>query len=166
MSDAYSFAPFEAEFLDFTSRIVWCTVTTVDAKGRPRSRILHPIWEVAGGGPVGWVFTGRTPVKTRHLAANPHVSVSYWNPDHNTVTADCVASWVEEPEARRHVWDLFTTTPEPLGYDPSPFGVTGPDHPDFAALRLDPWRVQILRAEQIADGDFAPRTWRSPAEVG
>ena len=26
-------------------RIVWCTVATTDIQGRPRVRILHPVWE-------------------------------------------------------------------------------------------------------------------------
>ena len=60
-----SFAPFAEDFLAITAEVVWCTATTVDAAGRPRSRILHPIFEVAEGRPVGWVagrcsrFSGR-----------------------------------------------------------------------------------------------------------
>ncbi len=72
-----SFAPFQDEFLAFTAEIVWCTMATVDAQGRPRQRIMHPIWQVLDDRPVGWVLTGRTPVKTRHLATNPHVSCAY-----------------------------------------------------------------------------------------
>ena len=33
------------EFIATAHRIVWCGVATVDRRGRPRSRILHPIWE-------------------------------------------------------------------------------------------------------------------------
>ena len=43
--DVASFSEIESEFHKRVSRIVWCTITTVDAKGRPRSRILHPLWE-------------------------------------------------------------------------------------------------------------------------
>jgi hypothetical protein len=32
-------------FVETAHRIVWCTVATVDGRGRPRTRILHPIWE-------------------------------------------------------------------------------------------------------------------------
>ncbi len=53
---------------------------------RPRSRILHPIWEVRVETPVGWVDTGRPPVKTTHLAC------MYWSPAQNTVSIDCLAS--------------------------------------------------------------------------
>jgi hypothetical protein len=40
---AESFRPFEEDFLRITADIVWCTLTTVDRKGRPRSRVVHPI---------------------------------------------------------------------------------------------------------------------------
>jgi hypothetical protein len=47
------FDAIEEEFASRTRRIVWCTVATVDEKGRPRTRILHPIWE----GTAGWIAT-------------------------------------------------------------------------------------------------------------
>ncbi len=65
-----AFADIEKDFLARVRQIVWCNVATVDRRGRPRSRILHPIWE----GRTGWILTGRHTLKTRHLAANPHVS--------------------------------------------------------------------------------------------
>ncbi|MGK5550913.1 pyridoxamine 5'-phosphate oxidase family protein [Actinomadura kijaniata] len=153
---AESFADLEELFLRFTREIVWCTVTTVSPGGRPRSRILHPVWEVVDGRPVGWVFTGRTPVKTRHLAANPHVAFSYWTPSHDTVLGEAVASWVEDQEVRRHVWDLITTAPPPLGYDLTGFGLSGPRDAAFTPLRLDATRVQVLDGSDVPK-DFKPR---------
>jgi hypothetical protein len=44
-------------FATIAHRIVWCTVATVDRRGRPRSRILHPYWERADDGLVGWITT-------------------------------------------------------------------------------------------------------------
>jgi hypothetical protein len=160
-----SFAPFAEEFLRFTSEIVWCTATTVDSAGRPRSRVLHPIFEVTDDRPVGWVLTGRTPVKSRHLAANPHVACAYWSPAQNVVYLDCVASWVadNDAETKRYVFDLFATTPPPLGYGPegvAGYGPDGPASPIFTPLRLDPWRVQILRFEGWT-GNLTPRIWRA-----
>lgn len=58
-----SFDLFAEEFLTRMAEIVWCTATTVDAHGRLRSRILHPIWEVRAGAPMGWVVNGRTPLQ-------------------------------------------------------------------------------------------------------
>src|SRR5918998_4395797 len=108
-----SFAPFAEDFLAITSEVVWCTATTVDAAGRPRSRILHPIFEVADGRPIGWVATARTPVKTARLAANPHVAVAYWSPAQHTVIADCVARWVDDEAGKRHPLGLFAPPPPP-----------------------------------------------------
>ncbi len=79
-----SFEPFAEEFLLRTGKIFWCTATTADAQGRPRPRILHPIWQVIDGLPVDWVVTSQTPVKTTHLARKPHLACMYWNPDQNT----------------------------------------------------------------------------------
>lgn len=157
---AESFAPFEEEFLRFTSEIVWCTVTTVDGKGRPRSRVLHPIWQVIDSLPVGWIVTGKTPIKAGHLATNPHLACSYWSPAQNLVYIDCVATWEEDIARKQFVWDLFMNTPPPLGYDLSAFGSDGPAASNFTPLRLDPWRVQILRFEGWAE-KLTPRMWRA-----
>ena len=83
MPEAASFQEIAATFDERVRRIVWCTVTTVDTKGRPFSRILHPFWE----GAVGWIATGRETLKTKHLAKNPMVAASYWDPSHDTVIA-------------------------------------------------------------------------------
>lgn len=42
-----TFAEIEPEFLAGVARIVWATVTTIDADGRPFSRLLHPRREKA-----------------------------------------------------------------------------------------------------------------------
>lgn len=48
-------------FVEMAHRIVWGSVATVDRHGRPRSRVLHPIWQVFPGrvlsGQNGTVFT-------------------------------------------------------------------------------------------------------------
>ena len=38
-------------------RIVWCTVATVDRRGRPRSRVLRRYWEHTADGLTGWITT-------------------------------------------------------------------------------------------------------------
>ena len=68
-----SFAEIEEEFLATVSRLVWCAVSTIDRKDRTRMRVLHPIFE----GNVGWIATGRTSHKAKHLARNPHLSLCY-----------------------------------------------------------------------------------------
>jgi general stress protein 26 len=118
------FSDLQADFLRITAGTVFCTATTVSEEGRPRSRMLHPIFVVRDGRPIGWALTGRTPLKTRHLAANPHMSCSYWTPSHDTVFIDCVATWVEDDREKEQVWELFRDTPEPLGWGPEGWRAT------------------------------------------
>ena len=149
-----SFADIEAEFLRRVSRIVWCTVATIDPKGRPRSRILHPIWE----GPTGWIATGRQSTKSRHLAHTPYVSLSYWDQQHQQIYAECTAEWEERLPEKARVWELFKTTPPPLGYDPAMFW-KGPDDPGFGLLKLTPWRIELSALEDLFKGT-PPQVWR------
>ena len=94
------FGELEEDFLRITAATVFCVATTVDPRGWPRARVLHPVFTVAEGRPLGWALTARTPMKTRHRAANPHMACCYWNPSHHTVFADCVARWVESASRR------------------------------------------------------------------
>lgn len=128
-------------FVRVAHRIVWCTLATVDRRGRPRSRVVHPIWEQGPDGLTGRLFTRPTPLKLAHLAASPYVSCSYWDPQHEVAVAECRAEFEDDEETRKHLWELFTSAPEPLGYDPKILG--GEDHrdPKITVLRLTPWRV-------------------------
>ena len=40
-------------FVEMAHRIMWCSAATIDPHGRPRSRILHPIWQWDGCDLVG-----------------------------------------------------------------------------------------------------------------
>jgi hypothetical protein len=154
------FSELQDDFLRITGDVVWSTMATVDTRGRPRTRVVHPIWEVVDGRPVGWVGTSRSPLKTRHLGANPYVSMSYWSPKQETAHADCRASWAEDQNER--VWQLYVDAEPPLGYDPAtiPPWKDGPLAGEFQALRLDPWRVMLLSAEDAAQGNWYQRVWR------
>jgi hypothetical protein len=159
-----SFAPLADDFLRITAETVFCTATTVDERGRPRNRILHPIFVVRDDRPLGWALTGRTPLKTRHLAANPHMACSYWTPSHDTVFIDCTTSWVEDEEEKREVYDLFRDTPTPLGWGPEGMAGYGDEqwrNPIFTPLRLAPWRVQIMRGEEYPRGELTGQVWRA-----
>ena len=153
--DVNDFSEIEDEFNARVQRIVWCTVTTVDTEGRPRARILHPVWE----GSTGWICTGRHSYKEKHLAANPFVSISYWDPEHKQVYAECKTEWADDPAEKQRVWDLFKTTPMPYGYDPAMFWPAGPQSDDFGALKLIPWRVEISAIADMASGK-PPLVWR------
>ncbi|HSK23569.1 MAG TPA: pyridoxamine 5'-phosphate oxidase family protein [Egicoccus sp.] len=134
-------------FVDVAHRIVWATVATVDRSNRPRSRILHPIWEWDGHTLSGWVATAPTPVKRAHLDHSPYVSVNYWDPHQDVATAECAASWHLDDATCERVWELFVTGPEPVGYDPSIVPAwTSPRADAFAVLRLEPWRLRVFPA--------------------
>ena len=49
------FEDLQEEFLARVSRAVYCAMATVDRLNRPRSRIMHPVWD--GDGPTGWVIS-------------------------------------------------------------------------------------------------------------
>lgn len=161
---AAPFAALQDDFLRYITDIVYCTVTTVGPDRRPRSRIMHPVFEVVDGLPRGAVVTDRSPIKVRHLAENPHVSCSYWSPAQNVVHVDAIARWAEGDQEKQEVWDLCAGTPEPLGFDPgtSGYGDGGIHHPQFHPLVLTPYRVSVLHAQQLADGDYSPTVWQAP----
>jgi len=152
--DVAGFADLSEKFSAITRRIVWCTVATVDARGRPRSRILHPVWE----GATGWIATGRQSHKARHLAGNPFVSLTYWDPQHEQAIIDCKAEWQDDLATRQRIWDLLGTTPEPVGYDPKLFW-PGADDASFGVLKLTPWRLEVWSLGAMARGEPA-QVWR------
>ena len=156
MPEATSFDEIAASFDERVRRIVWCTVTTVDTKGRPFSRILHPIWE----GPVGWIATGRHSLKAKHLARNPMVAVSYWDARQDTLIAQCRAEWCDDEPTRRRIWQLLRDTPPPVGYDPGLFWRTGASDPGYGVLRLAPTRVELWTGQDMLQGR-PPTLWRA-----
>jgi general stress protein 26 len=153
--DVSSFAEIQDEFVARVSRIVWCTVTTIDGKGRPRSRILHPVWE----GSTGWIATGRNSHKAKHITRHPFVSCSYWDQQHQQVYAECKASWDDNPAEKQRVWDLVKNAPPPVGYDPAMFWPAGPTSSEFGALKLEPWRIEISSLMDMVQGK-PPLVWR------
>lgn len=149
-------------FVEMAHRIVWCTVATVDPDGRPRTRILHPIWAWDGERLTGWIATGPTPVKARALEASPTLSCSYWASDHDTCTADCDVEWILDDDGRRELWERFATAPAPVGYDPAiiPPWAEGPTSPAFAGLRLDPYRLRVFPGTVLLAGRGEVLSWR------
>jgi hypothetical protein len=148
------------DFLDLAHRIVWCTLATVDAGGRPRSRVVHPVWELTPDGLRGRVCTRATPTKRAHIAASAYVSCSYWDPEHDVAVAECAARWDPEPERS---WPVFSAHPAPVGFDPAQMFAGGTADPEAAVLLLTPWRLRWGRAADLAQG-VAHRVWR--ARVG
>lgn len=158
MSNLSDVAP---AFVEMAHGIVWCGVATVDTKGRPRSRMLHPIWEWDGNTLVGWVATSPTPLKRAHLKASSFVSLNYWSTSQDTCVAECRAEWAFDDETRIRIWDLFKNGPEPVGYDPAMIpGWDEPTSENFAALRLQPWRLRVFPGTVLMGQGGDVLTWR------
>lgn len=153
-------------FVEMAHRIVWASVATVDSAGRPRTRVLHPIWQWDGERLVGWVATSPTPAKRAHLAASPFASLSYWTPTHDTCAAECRAAWALDDATRTMVWNLFASGPAPVGYDPAivPAWRGGPTSEPFAALRLEPWRLRVFPGSVLLGQGGQVLTWQAPQQ--
>jgi general stress protein 26 len=136
--EAASFAEIQAEFMERIQKAVYCSVATVDRQGRPRSRIMHVVWD----GAVGWVITRPDSHKAKHLERNPFVSLAYIQDSRKPVYVDAAAGWVAEEGEKERIWKLHQTIPPPLGFDPQPhYGSTA--HPFYGLLRFDPWRIEL-----------------------
>jgi hypothetical protein len=140
-------------FVQMAHRIVWATVATVDERGRPWTRVLHPIWQWDRERLTGWIATGPTPAKRAHLAAHPYVSLTYWDPAQDTASVHCRATLHTDDETRTEVWERFRAGPEPVGYDPAIIPAwDGPLSPGFAAMRLEPWMLRVQPAAVLLEG--------------
>lgn len=147
MQRVETFAEIEREFIERAHAVVWCNGATVDSYQRPRSRVLHPVWE----GATGWVTTRRSSVKVKQIAAQPYLSLAYIAEPFKPVYAECHVVWDNDRATRQRVWDLLRNTPEPLGFDPAlTWGDI--DDPENGLLRLTPWRVEV------SDFTGTPRT--------
>lgn len=121
---------------------IWCNFATVDRAGRPRSRIIHPVWE----GAVGWIGTYPNSHKAKHLAATPFVSCAYVDSS-EPLYVDAAVRWVDDLETKMHAWEYIKSQePEPYGFDPISIWRDGPGGADFGLLRLDPWRIEVYTA--------------------
>lgn len=132
------FADIESEFIENVHKVVWCNVTTVDTENRPRSRVLHPIWE----GATGWIATGRHTLKTKHLEHNPYVSLAYIADPFKPIYIEAKAEWDDDMAQKERIWNLFKNAPQPLGYDLAMF-FKSVDNPEYGLLKLTPWQITL-----------------------
>jgi hypothetical protein len=110
---------------------------------------VHPVWEEDGDRLVGWVGSRPSRLKRDGLERSPFASCLYWDPAHDVAVAECEARWLA-PGERALAWERLAAAAPPMGYDPSAIWPDGPEGPDFAAIRLDPWRVQTRSAAAMA----------------
>ena len=148
-------------FVQMAHCIVWCTVATTGTDGRPRTRVLHPIWEWGGTVLTGWIATSPTSPKASEIAGVPAVSLTYWSANHDTCTADCDAAFEDSADARRAGWNRFAEGPAPVGYDPSIIpSWTSPDAEAFGILRLTPRRLRVMDGTVMTAGSGRLLNWR------
>ena len=100
-----------------------------------------------------------TAFKEKHLAKNPYVSLSYWDPEQRQVYAECRAEWEDDAAEKRRIWELYKSTPPPLGYDPGLIWQNGLEDPEFGLLKLTPWRVELWSLGDMISG-VEPKVWR------
>ena len=145
-----SFAEIELEFIERAHRMVWCDMATVGHDGRPRTRIVHPVWE----GNAAWITSFRVGPKAEDIDRNPYVSLAYVSDPLKPAYAECVASWMDDRDERIAVWERIAAIPEPLGYNAQTmFGSY--DVPNLTMLRLEPWRIRL----PVAGDASARRSW-------
>ena len=149
-------------FVSMAHSIVWATGATVDADGRPWTRVLHPFWTWDGESLTGLVATSPLSPKAAHLAAHPEVSFTYWTPSQDTCTAQCHVAWEDSPEQREAGWEALKDAPEPVGYDPAIIpGWDDPTSPGFGILRLEPWWLRVMPGSLMMAGEGDLLTWRA-----
>ena len=139
------------EFHRRVAKTIWCTLATVDTRGRARTRIVHPVWD----GPVEWLGSRAGTPKLAHLAQRADVSLLYWDPDHQQVTIDARATIESSPAARHDAWAALQQPAPPYGFDPAPIWPGGPDRDDFVAIRLVARRIELFGAP--------PQVWKAAA---
>jgi len=108
---------------------------------------MHPVWGWEGDAPTALVTARTTPLKLRHLAANPRVACLYWDPAHDTVAIDATTDWLDLDD-RRAAWDELKSIPPPVGFDPAMVWPDGPTAPDCGILRFTAHRVIATPAAQ------------------
>jgi hypothetical protein len=106
---------------------------------------LHTLWE----GSIGWITTNPTSLKRHHLARHPYMSLGYVHDPAKPVYVDCVAEWIDDRPTKEHAWNLFLSTPPPLGFDPTPLygsiDEPNPGGPPFGLLKLTPYRILLYQ---------------------
>ncbi|GGQ28419.1 pyridoxamine 5'-phosphate oxidase family protein [Streptomyces roseolilacinus] len=157
------FSEIQDAFLAHVRDTEYATMITVDRRNRPRARVLLPVGEVIDGEPVGWLASYPAPVKSAHLAGNPHTTCAYWSPRQNAVFVDSVPTWAADEGSRVHAWEVYERGGPPgMGHDPSPYP---PGGPGYHVLRIEPWRIRLVRGSDLR-GTLRRKQEPAPAVSG
>ncbi len=146
-------------FRDTAHAIGMAVAATVDAAGRPRTRVVQPVWEWSGGELTGWMTTVATAPKVADVQRLPVLSLTYWNPAQDTATADCAVEVLGDAAERAAAWARVATAPGAARFDPSSHW-SGPDDPTFGVLRLRPTALQVMEGTLMTAGEGDLLRWR------
>jgi general stress protein 26 len=147
-------------FVEMARGIQMAVVATVDRRGRPRSRVMQPVWSWDGSQLTGWVSSATGDPKMDDLRRTPAVSLTYWNPQQDTCTADCEVEQVTDDAGRAAAWQRFLTTPG--GFDPAIHpDWDSPASPTFGVLRLTPTALRVMPGTLLLKGEGEVWTWRA-----
>ena len=109
-------------------------LATVDPEGQPRVRPISPV-QVDDDFTI-YVANLAVYQKTREIAANPKVELTYLSPDHDQVRITGVATIETDPEVIAAIWEKNPLLRQYLGT---------PENPQFVLYRIDPKQVRFMR---------------------
>lgn len=136
---AATFAEIRPEFMARVQKTIYCNMATIAPDDRPRSRIVHPVWEDDA---TGWILSVPDTPKAQHLAYCAYVSLAYIADINQPVYVECTAGFVTGRDEHLRVWDIIKHAPPPMGFDPEPhYGSI--DHPHWGVIRLQPYRIEL-----------------------
>jgi general stress protein 26 len=149
-------------FVEMAHGIGMCVAATVDGRGRVHTRVVQPVWTWDGDAVTGWMSSDSTSPKVRDLLTTPVLSVTYWNPDQDTCTADCDVDLIDDLDVKTDAWTRFLSTPPPAGFDPA----IHPDwqsasSPTFGVIRLRPAWLRVVPGTLMTAGVGEVWTWRA-----
>jgi general stress protein 26 len=148
-------------FIEMAHRIGMAVAATVDDAPHPHTRVMQPVWAWDGTAVTGWVSTATDSPKAAQAARNPHLSLTYWDRNQDTCTADCEVEIVADEGERAAAWQRFLDTPAPAGFDPA-IHPDWEDHrsPTFGVWRLHPTWLRVMPGTLMTEGTGEVWTWR------
>lgn len=153
-------------FVEMAHSIGVAVAATVDRRGHPRTRVMQPVWTWDGSRLSAVVSTPTDTPKVDDLRRTPKLSITYWNPQQDTCTADCDVAPVIDDAERAAAWEKFLTTPPPAGFDPAIHpDWESPASPTFGVLRLTPTWLRVMPGTLMTKGEGEVWTWRRSAPV-
>ena len=77
-----------------------------------------------------------------HLRQNPHVSLAFTADPFHPVYIDATAEWIDDAAETARIWEMFSNTVEPVGYDPAGF-FGSVDSEWTGLLKITPRRIDL-----------------------